>query len=66
MAKKYYEKLIFNLILGVCIAIFAKYSRVEDWKSGHRKLNSLFKTFSINDTKLDKTKLKTNFGYKLQ
>ena len=37
MAKKCYEKLVSNLILGVCVAIFAEYSRVEDWKSGHRK-----------------------------
>ena len=38
----------------MCIAIFAEYSRVEDWKSGHRKLNSLFETFLIQDTMLDK------------
>ena len=66
MAEKYYEKLISNLILCVCIEIFAKCTRVEDWKSGHRILNSLFKTFSIQDTKLDKTKLKTVFGNKTQ
>ena len=53
MPKKCYEKLVSNLILVVCVAIFAKYSRVEDWKSGHRKLNSLFETFSLQDTILD-------------
>ena len=64
MLKKCYEKLVSNLILGVCVAIFAEYSRVEDWKSGHRKLNSQFETFSIQDTILDKILLKTNFWYK--
>ena len=41
MPKKCYEKLISKLILRVCVcvAIFAEYSRVEDWKSGHRTLN---------------------------
>ena len=50
MHEKCYEKLVFNLILGVCFAIFAEYSRVEDFKSGHRKMYSLFETFSIQDT----------------
>ena len=63
MPKKCYEKLVANLILGVCVAIFAEYSRVEDWKSGHRKLNSLLETFSIQDTIFDKILLKTNFCY---
>ena len=66
MPEKCYEKLISNLILGVCVEIFAEYSRVEDWKSGHRKVNSLFETFSIQDTKLDRILLKTNFGIKTQ
>ena len=63
MPEKCYEKLVSNLILGVCVAISAEYSRVEDWKSGHRKLNSLFETFSIQDTILDRIMLKTNFWY---
>ena len=45
------------------IAIFAEYSQVEDWKTGHRKLNSLFETFSIQDTIFDRLLLKTNFWY---
>ena len=63
MPEKCYEKFVSNLILDVCVVIFAEYSRVEDWKSGHRKLNSLFETFSIQDTILDKILLKTNFWY---
>ena len=65
MPKKCYEKLVSNLILGmcVCVAIFAEYSRVEDWKSGHRKLNSLLETFSIQDTIFDRILLKANFCY---
>ena len=47
----------------MCVAIFAGNSRVEDWKSGHRKLNSLFETYSIQDTILDRILLKTNFWY---
>ena len=47
----------------VCVAIFAEYSRIEDWKSGHRKLNSLLETFSIQDTIFDIVLLKTNFRY---
>ena len=61
-----YEKLDSNLILGVCVAMFAEYSRVEDWKSGHRKLKSLFETFSIQDTILDRILLRTKFGFKTQ
>ena len=63
MPEKCYEKFVSNLNLDVCVAIFAEYSRVEDWKSGHRKLNSLFETFSIQDTILDRILLKTNFWY---
>ena len=44
----------------MCVAIFAEYSRVEDWKSGHRKLNSLLETFSIQDTIFDRILLKAN------
>ena len=50
----------------VCVAIFAEYSRVEDWKSGHRKLNSLFEMFSLQDIILDGILLKTTFGIKTQ
>ena len=50
MPEQCYEKCVSNLIRDVCVAIFAEYSRVEDWKSRHRKLNSLFETFSIPDT----------------
>ena len=63
MPEKCYQKLVSNLILVVCVAIFAEYLRVEDWKSGHRKLNSLFETFSLPDTILDRILLKTNFWY---
>ena len=63
MPKKCYEKLFSNLILVVCVSFFAEYSRVEDWKSGHRKLNSLFETFLLQDTILDRILLKTNFWY---
>ena len=63
MSEKCYEKFVSNLIFDVCVAIFAKYSRVEDWNSGHRKLNSLFETFSIQDTILDRILLQTNFWY---
>ena len=63
MPEKCYEKLVSNSILGVCVVIFAEYSRVEDWKSGQRKLNSLFETFSIQGTILDRILLKTNFWY---
>ena len=63
MPEKCYEKLDSNLILDVRVAIFAEYSQVEDWKSGHRKLNSLFETFSIQDTIFDRILLKTNFWY---
>ena len=63
MPKKCYEKLVSNLILVVCVAIFAEYSRVEDWKSGHKKLNSLFETFLLQDTILDRILLKTYFWY---
>ena len=66
MPEKCYEKLISNLILGVCVEIFAEYSRVEDWKSGHRKLNSVFETFPLQDTILDRILLITNFGIKTQ
>ena len=66
MPKNCNEKLFSNLNLGMCIATFAEYSRVEDWNSGHRKLNSLFETFLIQDTILDKILLKTNFGNKTQ
>ena len=44
MPEKCYEKLDSNLILDVRVAIFAEYSQVEDWKSRHRKLKSLFET----------------------
>ena len=47
----------------MCVAIFAEYSRVEDWKSGHRKLSSLLETFSIQDTIFDIKLLKTNICY---
>ena len=63
MSEKCYEKLVPNLILDVRVAIFADYSQVEDWKSGHRKLNSLFETFSKQDTIFDRILLKTNFWY---
>ena len=63
MPEKCYEKFVSNLILNVCVAIFAEYSRVEDWKSGHRKLNSQFETFSIQDKILGRTLLETNFWY---
>ena len=63
MPEKCYEKLVSNLILSVSVAIFTEYSRVEDWKSGHRKLNSLAETFSIQDTILDRILLKTNLLY---
>ena len=63
MPEKCYKKFVSNLILDVCVAIFAEYSQVEDWKSEHRKLNSLFETFSIQDTIFDRTLLKTNFCY---
>ena len=68
MPEKCYEKLVSSLILGVCVcvAIFAKYSRVEDWNSRHRKLNSLFEIFSIQETILYVILLKTNFGVKTQ
>ena len=58
-----YEKLVSNLILGVCVAIFAEYSRVEDLKLGHRKLNSMFEKFSIQDTILERILLKKNYWY---
>ena len=57
------EKFVSNLILDVCVAIFAEYSRVQDWKSGHGKLNSLLETFSIQDKIFDRILLKTNFCY---
>ena len=63
MPEKCYEKFVSNLNLNVCVAIFAEYSRVEDRKSGHRKLNSQFETFSIQDKILDRTLLETNFWY---
>ena len=63
MSEKCYEKFVSNLIFDVCVAISAEYSRVEDWNSGHRKLNSLFETFSIQDTILDRILLLTNFWY---
>ena len=63
MPQKCYEKFVSNLILDVSIAIFAGYSRVEDWKSVHRKLNSLIETYSIQDTILDRILHKTNFWY---
>ena len=63
MPEKCSEKMLSNLILGVCVATFAEYSRVEDWKSGHRKFKSLLNTFSIQDTILDRILLKTNFWY---
>ena len=63
MPEKCYEKIVSNLILDVCVAIFAEYSQFEDWKSGHRKLNSLFETFSIQDTIFDRILLKANFCY---
>ena len=66
MTEKCYEKLVSKLILGVCVAIFAGNSRVEDRKSGHRILISLFVTFSKQDTKIDRILLKTNFGIKTQ
>ena len=66
MPEKCYEKLVSNLIIGVCVAVFAEYSRVEEWKSGHRKLNSLFETFSIQDTIFDRILLETSFGIKIQ
>ena len=66
MPEKCYDKLVSNLILGVYVAIFAEYSRAQDCKSGHRKLNSLFEMFSIQDTILDAILLKTNFGIKTQ
>ena len=66
MPEKCSEKLVSNLILGVCVAVFEEYSRVEDWKSGHRKLNSLFETFSIQDKIFDRILLKTSFGIKTQ
>ena len=66
MPEKCYEKLVSNLILGVRVAVFEENSRVEDWKSGHRKMNSLLETFLIRGTKLDRILLKTNFGIKTQ
>ena len=63
MSEKCYEKFVSNLIFDVCVSIFAKYSRVEHWNSGHRKLNSLFETFSIQNTILDRILLQTNFWY---
>ena len=48
----------------VCVATFAEYSRVEDWKSEHKKMNSLFETSSIQDTIFDRILLKTNLGIK--
>ena len=63
MPAKCYEKTVSNFILDVCVAIFAEYSQVEDWKAGQRKLNSLFETFSIQDTIFDKILFKTNFCY---
>ena len=63
MPQKCYEKFVSNLIFDVCVAIFAGYSRVEDWKSGHRKLNSLLETFSIQDAIFDRILLKANFCY---
>ena len=63
MPEKCYENFVSNLILDVCVAIFAENSRVEDWKSGHRKFNSQFETFSIQDTIFDRILLKTNFCY---
>ena len=63
MPEKCYENLVSISTLVVCVAIFAGYSRIEDWKSGHRKLNSLFETFSFLDTILDRILLKTNFWY---
>ena len=64
MLEKCYEKLVSNLILGVFVAIYADYSRVDDRKSGHRKLNSLFETFLIQDTIIDRILLRTEFGIK--
>ena len=66
MSAKCYEKLVSNLILVEYVAIFAEYSQVEDWKSGHRKKNLLFETFSIQHKKFDRILLKTNFGIKTQ
>ena len=59
MPEKCYENLVSNIILGVCVAIYAEYSRVTH--SVHRKLNSLFETFLIQDTILDRILLKKNF-----
>ena len=64
MPEKCYEKLVSNLIQGVCVAIFAEYTQVENFKSGHGKLNSLFEMFSIQDTILDRALLKINFALK--
>ena len=66
MPKNCDKKMVSNLILALCIAIFAEYSRVEDWKSGHREMNSLFETFSIQGAILDRILLKTNIGNKTQ
>ena len=66
MPKKCYEKLVSNLILGVRVAIFAEYSGVEVWKSELKKFHSLFETFSIQHTALDRKLLKTDFGIKTQ
>ena len=66
MPEKCCEKMVSNLILGLCVAIFTEYSRVEDCKSGHKNLNSLFLTFSIQDTILDTILLMTKFGIEIQ
>ena len=63
MLEKWNEKIVSNLILDVCVAMFAEYSRVEYWKSEQKKLNSLLETFSIQDTIFDRILLKTNFCY---
>ena len=63
MPEKSYEKLVSNIVLGVCVAILADYSRVEDWKSGHRKLHLLFETFSIQHTIIDRKLPKTKIRY---
>ena len=44
MPQKCYEKFVSNLFLDVCVAIFAGYSRVEGWRSGHRKIE-----FTVRD-----------------
>ena len=44
MPEKCYEKFVSNLILNVCVAIFAEYSRVEDLKIRTQKIE-----FAVRD-----------------